>query len=75
MAKRFTIDGVPMDVDSAKPLSGAEVGALFRVTSKTVTKWSREGKLKSFKTLGGHRRYRRSEVMALLNGSTTERAS
>ena len=75
MAKRFTIDGVPMDVDSAKPLNPAEVGALFRVAPKTVTKWSREGKLKSFKTLGGHRRYRRSEVMALLNGSTTERAS
>jgi excisionase family DNA binding protein len=75
MVKRFTIDGVPMDADSEKPLSPAEVAALFRVDSRTVTRWAREGRLGSFKTIGGHRRFRRPEVMAFLNAGTTERSS
>ncbi len=40
----------------------ADVAALFDVTPKTVTRWARSGKLVAVKTLGGHRRYRRSEV-------------
>lgn len=46
----------------------AEVAALFRVDPKTVTRWARAGKLTSLRTLGGHRRYRESEVRALLDG-------
>jgi excisionase family DNA binding protein len=75
MAKQFAINGVPFDADSAKPLSPAEVAILFRVEPPTVARWAREGKLNSFKTPGGHRRFRRPEVMALLNGGTTERAA
>ena len=47
-------------------LNAAEVAALFRVDPKTVTRWAKTGKLSSFRTLGGHRRYRRSEVEALI---------
>ncbi len=43
-----------------------EVAALFRVDPKTVTRWAKAGKLTSIRTLGGHRRYRESEVKALL---------
>lgn len=44
----------------------AEVAALFRVDPKTVTRWAQAGKLNSIRTLGGHRRFRESEVRALL---------
>ncbi len=49
-----------------KLLTPAEVAALFRVDPKTVTRWAKAGKLTSIKTLGGHRRYKESEVNALL---------
>ncbi len=48
-------------------LTPAEVAALFRVDPKTVTRWARAGKLTSLRTLGGHRRYRESEIRALLS--------
>jgi excisionase family DNA binding protein len=47
-------------------LTPAEVAALFRVDPKTVTRWARAGKLTALRTLGGHRRYRESEVRELL---------
>jgi excisionase family DNA binding protein len=47
-------------------LTPAEVAALFRVDPKTVTRWAKAGKLTAIKTLGGHRRYRQSEVQSLL---------
>ena len=49
-----------------KLLTPSEVASLFRVDPKTVTRWAKAGKLTSIKTLGGHRRYRESEVKALL---------
>jgi excisionase family DNA binding protein len=50
-------------------LTPSEVASLFRVDPKTVTRWAKAGKLSSIRTLGGHRRYRESEVRALLAGS------
>lgn len=47
-------------------LTPAEVAALFRVDPKTVTRWAKAGKLTAIRTLGGHRRYRQSEVESLL---------
>jgi excisionase family DNA binding protein len=49
-------------------LTPAEVAALFRVDPKTVTRWAKAGKLSSIRTLGGHRRYRETEVRGLLRG-------
>jgi len=48
-------------------LTPAEVASLFRVDPKTVTRWAKAGKLTSIRTLGGHRRYKESEVKSLLN--------
>jgi excisionase family DNA binding protein len=48
-------------------LTPAEVASLFRVDPKTVTRWAKAGKLTSIRTLGGHRRYKESEVRSLLN--------
>jgi excisionase family DNA binding protein len=47
-------------------LTPAEVARLFRVDPKTVTRWAKAGKLTAIRTLGGHRRYRKSEVQSLL---------
>jgi excisionase family DNA binding protein len=52
-----------------KLLTPSEVASLFRVDPKTVTRWAKAGKLTSIKTLGGHRRYRESEVSALLKST------
>ncbi len=49
-----------------KLLTPSEVASLFRVDPKTVTRWAKAGKLTSIKTLGGHRRYKESEVKELL---------
>jgi excisionase family DNA binding protein len=51
-------------------LTPSEVAALFRVDPKTVTRWAKAGKLTSIKTLGGHRRYKETEVIALLKSIT-----
>lgn len=45
-----------------------EVAETFRVDPKTVSRWAVDGRLRSFKTPGGHRRFRESEVRAVLNG-------
>jgi excisionase family DNA binding protein len=52
-------------------LTPSEVAKLFRVDPKTVTRWAKSGKLSSIRTLGGHRRYRASEVRTLLEGQQT----
>ena len=43
-----------------------QVAKLFSVDPKTVTRWAKSGKLAAIKTPGGHRRYRESDVRALL---------
>ena len=48
-------------------MTPAEVAATWKVDPKTVTRWARAGKLSSIRTLGGHRRYREAEVIALKN--------
>ena len=58
--------------ESETLLTPSEVATLFRVDPKTVTRWAKAGKLASIRTLGGHRRYRESEVRLLLAGNTTE---
>jgi excisionase family DNA binding protein len=47
-------------------LTPGQVATMFRVDPKTVTRWANTGKLTSIRTLGGHRRYRETEVRALL---------
>jgi hypothetical protein len=49
--------------DAEPLLTPAEVATMFRV----------DPKLTSIRTLGGHRRYRESEVRALLAGVPTQR--
>lgn len=62
--------------DSEVLLTPAEVAAIFRVDPKTVTRWAKSGKLTAIRTLGGHRRFRQSEVHKLLelNDSKKEKS-
>lgn len=43
-----------------------DVAKLFCVDPKTVTRWANDGKLPSFRTPGGQRRFRASDVLPLL---------
>lgn len=56
--------------DLPELLTPREVADMFRVDPKTVTRWAKSGKLNSIRTLGGHRRYRLSEVKELLSGNS-----
>ena len=57
-----------MEGSSERLLTPGEVAALFRVDPKTVTRWAAAGRISSIRTPGGHRRFRASEVHALLRG-------
>ena len=47
-------------------LTPSEVAAMFRVNPKTVTRWARAGKISAIRTLGGHCRFRASEIRQFL---------
>lgn len=49
-------------------LTPGEVGQLLKVDPKTVTRWATAGLIYSVTTPGGHRRFRESDVRAILNG-------
>ncbi|WP_017600165.1 BldC family transcriptional regulator [Nocardiopsis lucentensis] len=51
-------------------LTPGEVARAFRVDSRTVSRWAKEGRISSFRTPGGHRRFLKHEVDALLAAST-----
>ncbi len=53
-------------------LTPSEVAALFRVNPKTVTRWARAGKITAIRTLGGHRRFRASEIRRCLDQMSSE---
>jgi len=61
-----------LEQQQADPLlTPAEVAALFRVNPKTVTRWARSGKITAIRTLGGHRRFRTTEVRRCLEQMET----
>ena len=47
-------------------LTPHQVAQMFRVDPKTVARWASNGWVGSIRTPGGHRRFRESEVRALL---------
>ena len=58
---------VPQNSDGEELLTPSEVAAMFRVNPKTVTRWARSGKISAIRTLGGHRRFRKSEITRILD--------
>ena len=65
--------GAPMPGEAADDplLTPSEVAEMFRGNPKTVTRWAASGRISSIRTPGGHRRFRESEVRALLGGDPT----
>ena len=47
-------------------LTPSEVAVMFRVNPKTVTRWARAGRISAIRTIGGHRRFRASEIQRFL---------
>lgn len=43
-------------------LSPGDVARLFGVNPKTTTRWAKAGKIPSFRTPGGHHRFRYADV-------------
>ena len=70
-ASRTPIIWAKVQEDAERLLTPAEVASMFRVDPKTVTRWAKAGKLSSIRTLGGHRRYRESEIRGLIEGSNS----
>jgi excisionase family DNA binding protein len=58
------------DDEPPRLLTTKEVAALFRVNRNTVTRWAQAGKLRSVSTPGRMRRFRESDVLALLEQNT-----
>lgn len=57
--------------DESTLMTPSEVADLFRVDPKTVTRWAQAGKIPHVRTLGGHRRYPRKQIEAIINQRTT----
>jgi predicted site-specific integrase-resolvase len=60
------------DPGADRLLKPAEVAAIFCVDPKTVAVWAKTGRLRAIRTLGGHRRYRESEVLSLVREDSSE---
>lgn len=56
-------------------LTPAEVAALFGVDPRTVRLWANAGKLKAYRTIGGHRRFKAADCRALLDGAEPDGAA
>ena len=68
MAQLGGVSNPSQELPSGGPrgyLRAAEAAALLHVSPKTISRWAREGKLGHVVTLGGHRRFSRSEIEAL----------
>ena len=46
-------------------LKPSQAAAVFGVDPKTMTRWAKAGKIRSVRTIGGHRRYDAAELRAL----------
>ena len=55
-----------METNMPKLLSPEDVAAIFSVDAKTVSRWADEGRLKSIRTPGGHRRFFEDEIMGII---------
>lgn len=61
---------MPGVIDAERMLRPREVALLFKVDPKTVTRWAKSGKLTPVVLPSGHRRYRYSDVEALIKSGS-----
>jgi excisionase family DNA binding protein len=55
------------EYDDSDILTPGEVAELFAVSPRTIRLWADEGKLPSFRTVGGQRRFRWADVRGAAN--------
>src|SRR6478735_6141277 len=48
-------------------LTSYQVGALLQVNPSSINKWVKDGRIRAFRTPGGHRRIRAGDLVAFLN--------
>src|SRR5260370_5844825 len=58
--------GQTIEADSL--LTSHEVGDLLQVNPSSINKWVNEGRITAFRTPGGHRRIRASDLVRFLDG-------
>lgn len=56
-----------MPIEDKQSFSTSEVAAYCHVTPDTIRKWAEAGRIRVFKTPGGHRRIRREDLLKFLN--------
>jgi len=66
---------LPTIEDRERFLLPAEAARMLGVATSTLRRWAEEGKLQSGTTIGGHRRYRESDITRLAQGLGLEHAS
>ena len=54
-----------MSGEPEEMLTPSEVGAMFRVDPKTVTRWAETGIIPYTRTMGGHRRYPKARMLEI----------
>ena len=57
------------DVMGGQLLKTGDVAAQFDVTERTVINWVNAGRLPALRTVGGHLRFRKADVLALIAGA------
>lgn len=71
--RTLTVMTEPDDMlDGDRLLTPSEVGAIFRVDPKTVSRWAKAGKFTRYKTAGGHTRLSEAEVRTMLGRPVNE---
>ena len=55
-------------IEDKELMTPGEVAAVFSVDPKTVTRWAQQGLIRSIRTPGGHHRFFRTDVDAIVNG-------
>ena len=58
----------PTDEDESDLLSVSPAGQLIGVSASALIRYEAQGLIRSIRTPGGHRRYRRADVEALVDG-------
>jgi len=57
-----------MATEEEEFLRPAEAAKLLHVSPQTISRWAKEGRIGYVVTLGGHRRFRGSEIRQLADG-------
>ena len=57
--------------DAKHLLTPKHAAAILQITPRTLARWAQSGRIGAAKTVGGHRRYRTSEIFAHRLARTT----